>query len=293
MGKDEHIRQKYTNEHLLWINTGYADKSQIVHVLKKAIYDINEKLELDMETQFKVNVVKKLNGKPLGHAYLWVTNPSIYHCLLGLDPEGNKLVEYIEDKNWKPGTQAEKDTLLKKIEETYNWADKEDLHEEYMKLEEPTLIEQEIAPIFKLERIHYTEQQKKMGLQDEPDNPPLYYEPTIEKGYVNEAKPEYQTDVLMCKNVPEWVTAADIKRQFRPFIEQPDLVITKHFAGEKVTDTYPFVNINDKRSAFVTFNPQTADASFSLAMCMALDMKKGEKSTTLRFYYAPKKRKRK
>src|SRR5690606_9795322 len=77
---------------------------------------------------------------------------------------------------------------------------------------------------------------------------------------------KYMPNILKCKNVPAWITKDDLKVQFAPYASDSETVHERVIKGRRVEETYPFVNINDDRVAFVIFDPSTHDAYFALHM---------------------------
>lgn len=91
----------------------------------------------------------------------------------------------------------------------------------------------------------------------------------VERAMAIPVDAKYMPHILKCKNTPLWVTKQDIKREFTPFASNNTIVHSsqkRNVKGKLQGETYPYVNINDDRVAFVVFDPDTVDAYFALHM---------------------------
>ena len=82
--------------------------------------------------------------------------------------------------------------------------------------------------------------------------------------FTSDISPHLHPNILTCKNVPRWISRDDLKAEFTPFVSDPT-VKYHHKAGNRTIESkYPFVTINNDRTAFIKFNPDSTDAQFAL-----------------------------
>ena len=92
---------------VLFFETGLARKSQIEEVIKTAIDN------LDIQCSFSVNLVMKKDGKKMGHAYVWFTNPKVVNALVGKNYDGSDRICYKDDPEWKKPEEPIEEALRK------------------------------------------------------------------------------------------------------------------------------------------------------------------------------------
>lgn len=298
MASSGRYSNRYTNLHLLYIQTGYTNHEQIKSALQQTLHKVQKELKYKIHTRFRINVVTKDNSKTMGYAYLWVTNPEFYHILLGNNPDGSSRIKIINDPDWQEGSQSDIDRIKETMQTTTNWADIDDLSQQLDSLTNRPTIEIKLPPIVVLPRIFYTDEQYQNILQDNYLNiylnndsiPPKFIDITIEQGYINNVRNGYTPYILQCCNTPEWITIKMLKQIFIPYVTNPNTEVIRRICGKRVKGTYPLVHINNNRKAFITFDSNTQDASFALAMCMKLPLVNNttKEISTLRFYYVKK-----
>lgn len=101
--------------------------------------------------------------------------------------------------------------------------------------------------------------------------------------HVRKLDPKYVKNVIKCNNVPSEITEDDLKRYFNVFASDGEQVYQKVVKGIVTFFTYPSVNMDSNRTAFVTFNPNTKDSQFCLLLCNKIVIEKGGKKFVLKF----------
>ncbi|CAH6418136.1 Hypothetical protein HVR_LOCUS8 [uncultured virus] len=220
--------------------------------------------------------------------------------LLGKNPDGSDRVIYVDDPSWV--APAEGETVNEAgwatvAEPVYapgmSWADISDLEDEYndaianrerqiqadknrfvcpkIPVElEPLMV----LPPFKLtpEQIEHKRQEIIANNQGKPGFDPsmviisdsAYF--GVDRAMVTPVDHKFMHNILKCTGVPDCVTASDLKALFTPYASDSRTKQERFIKGRRVEETYPFVNINEDRVAFIIYDAQTTDAQFALHM---------------------------
>lgn len=287
----------YTNTNLLYVKSGVASNDQLAQSMRKALADVSKKLDRKVVCTFKPNLIVGRNNVYYGFGYIWVTNPEVYHMLLGRNPDGSERVEYIDDLNWEEPEESLNDAL-KKTEFSGNWADDSSLEESITSQYQRPQFRKVLSPLMVLPGYSYDKEQLKhiAKIKDEDENSP--YQPeenksedvlgyfSLSPAFVKDPDPKYCANVLCTRNVPDWVTESMLKTEFTPYASDSKNKVLRKVKGQKIEDTYPFVTINDKRVAFITFDPDTRDASFCVLMTKRVILTSGRKECMLVFNFS-------
>ena len=278
---------KYYNPHILHVKSGVAYNWQLMGSLKEALKEAEIKLGRKIECSYKVNIIVGRNGKMYGLGYIWVTNEEVYNMLIGKNPDGTDRIEYIEDPNWV-APEKSLDEALDEIGHlcSGSWADYCEAEDKIIARYEPKILKKYLPPLIELPGYEYDEEQtehiKNLSLEQRDS------EPIPKKGYfhispafVQDIDEKYCQNVLCARNIPQWITEKDLKTSFAPYATNSKIQVTRKIKGVKTTDTYPFVCINEKNVAFITFDPNTRDAQFALLMMRKVSMSKLCGSETL------------
>ena len=281
---------KFYNPHILHVKSGVAYDWQLLNSLKAALSEAERKLGRQIDCKYNVNIIVGRNGKLYGLGYIWVTNEEVYYMLMGKNPDGTDRVEYIPDPFWKTPLKPLEDAL-EEIDElcSSSWADYCEAEDSIVEQYEPRMVKKYLPPLIELPGYDYDAEQLKyiqalaieQGHQGEVPKKGYFH---ISPAFVQDIDEKYCRNVLCARNVPMWITEKDLKSAFVPYVSDSKTPISRKSKGVKVTDTYPFVCINEKRVAFITFNPSTRDAQFALLMMRKVSMTKmngKEKQTCL------------
>ena len=299
---------QYYDTHTLYVQTGKATHEQLSRSIAQAVDEVSQELDRNIECRFKINIVKDREGNSYGFAFVFLTNPEVYHMLLGRNPEGTDRVEYHEDPSWvapepeeveTPEPEPTNKTDSVTVDDWTSmsspwsmtgyscWADMADDEED----EEMQLLERQSK---------YTAPKVRVELPTLMTLPPYNYETYndsnqkvenvgyfgVSPAYVTDMDSKYSCNVLRARDVPTWINESDIKREFSAFSSDQDTVVERTIKGIKKRDTYPFVNIVEdthrrrgeepasSRIVFITFDPFTKDAQFALHMMKKTSIKK-------------------
>jgi len=270
-------RPKYYDNHTLYVTSGVAREEQLYKVLKAAIKEREDKTNTNLQCDIKVNLIVNKNKEYYGFGYVRVSSESVYWMLLGRNPDGtDRVVEY-PDPNWLPPTSSEKvDNNLSEM----SWFE---IAQEEDKLIQP-IIKENLGPLMIIPGYKYDETQYK-HLQDmakldkkDPTKVPTtgYFE--FARAYTRDVEPGKISNVLCARQVPDWIPAAAFKNIFKPYASNLSKEITTE---NNDTDNYPTVklieNKKDDRTVFITFDPSTKDANFSLLMTRKVRIKHPER----------------
>lgn len=271
---------KYYDEHTLYVYVGLADEKQVNKCFLDFMARFRTKLKKTLDTTFIINLVRNREGTSLGICYVWVKSPEIYNVLTGKNMDGTERYELIDDPNWQP-TGVPSLTL----DPNRSWADQVEEEEENTCPQ----IKRVLPPLLKIDDYLYTEEQQKIlenkHAYEEDYEVPSHGEISPFPAFVEDVNDSYAHNVICIKNIAEWITNKDIKDKFATFVSNPTMVKRRSENGEIINDTYPYVVINHKRIAFVTFSMQTREAQFALYMNKKLVIEKivkgNKKSSTM------------
>ena len=332
------------DNHTLFIKCDCASVKQIRQAFHEALTTYQTKTQSDLNCRFRVNLVENREGKSFGIAFVFVTNPAVYHMLLGKNPDGSDRIEYRDDPSWSapaagdiandagwstisapvhtPATkptrslESQSDIWSEVSDAVYtpgsssgkSWCDMMDEEEEaerqalldamteeerqaeLRRREELRLQEAKskyvcpkipfpleplmVLPPYQLTPQQIAEKREKIIADNEGKaqfNPDLVEIPSVSYFSVDRAmatpvESKFMSNILKCKEIPLWVTKEDLKAQFSPYASDSATRQERFIKGRRVEETYPFVNINDDRVAFIIFDPSTHDAQFALHM---------------------------
>lgn len=281
----------------LFIKCDCASVEQIRQSFNEALTIYQSENKVNLNCRFRVNLVENREGKSLGIAFVFVTNPAVYYMLLGKNPDGSDRIEYRDDPSWTPPTEGTSvndagwSTISAPVFtaadiKNMSWADMIDEEEEYeRKLQaekdkytcpkipfplDPLMV----LPPYRLTPEQIAEKRQKIIADNEgkqgfdtslveiPDHAHL----VVDRAMATPVDSKYMPNILKCKNIPEWVTKEDLKMQFAPYATDSETRQERFIKGRRVEETYPFVNINEDRVGFIIFDANTNDALFALHM---------------------------
>jgi hypothetical protein len=234
----------------LFIDSGILDDEQVEASLNAVI----EFLVQDYGEDFShcithVNVVKNREGVKFGHTYAWVSDPRVYHAILGKNFDESDRVEFYDDPDWKPPEKSYEDVL----EDPDDWS---------AGIERPMdrcpRLKRELDPIVSLPAVKYNEDQVK-EVQGESEYGFLEVFP------VKLTKKPDRGNSLFSNDVPVWLNEEILKGYFEKF--EPDK--TEHFDKKsKKKFRYPTVEFkkkrDGKRSCIVTFSNSNRNTAMFL-----------------------------
>ena len=297
---------KSYDTHTLFLKCDCASTKQIQDSMRESLKKYQNEHGVKLDCRWRVNVISNHEGELFGIAFVFVTNPAVYHMLLGKNPDGSDRVEFVDDPSCSgllegTGTNEsgwntiEEPKLPEKPEYPagMSWADMSEVEEEYdealaeyeRKLQsynnrfirpkiqiqlEPLMI----LPPFKLTPEQIENKRRKIIAKNEIKSefdPNMVEIPEfsyfgVDRAMVVPVDEKFMPNILKCKNVPEWITQADLKAQFSPYADDSQTIQERFVKGRRLEETYPFVNINNDRVAFIIFDNKTTNAQFALHM---------------------------
>jgi hypothetical protein len=267
---DHKSKGKYTNNHLLHINTGVATEKQVEDSIKKTMA-LAKDMNLPYKSQYRISLVTDRYGKTFGYAYVWFTNPEVFNMLIGKNPNGSDRSERIDDPNWRPPIEPIQST---------SWAD----IEEYECIPKITVV---LPPLIKLVDYELDEGQRKIVNGSSQTNI-THGRLECSQTFVSDPEQRYQGNVLCSTNVPEAITVEDLKNFFTPFVSDPTKTRERKVNNGTTTiiERYPIVTITSNRIAFITFDQSTNDATFVHKVTRKVEFKRNGKSYLLMFSFA-------
>ena len=274
---------KYYDTHTLFIKCGQASIDQIYLVFNLALNTYKNNVDSRIECNFYVNLVETRENRSFGIAFVFVTNSTIYHMLIGKNPDGTERVEYHDDPKWiipaeeniTIDTKLCGNNINQKLFMEMDWSVLMKMDEEY---------EQQLMEI----KNRYVCPKIAVAL------PPLMtLPPYAENEYLNVDRAialsldaKFMPNILKCKQLPVWITKNDIKQRFILYASDSQTLHARPIKGRSYQDSYPFININENRTCFVIFDPATHDARFALHMMKKTIISNESQSVTLFFRHS-------
>lgn len=283
----------YYDSHTLFIKCECASAEQIRQAFSEALTTYQSTSKTTIDCRFRVNRVENRLGESFGISFVFVTNPAVYYMLLSKNPDGSDRIEYRDDPSWSPPSDGDTvndagwSTILPPIyTRNMDWSeiiDKEVEYENSLQKEKARHTRPKIPfplePLMTLPPYQLTPEQieaKRAKIISDNEgkpgfDPALVVIPTtahfnVDRAMVTSVDSKFMPNILKCKDVPDWVTKDDLKVQFSPYASDSKTPRERYIKGRRVEETYPFVNINSDRVAFVIFDPSTRDAQFALHM---------------------------
>jgi len=253
----------YYDNHTLYIKCDCATVSQISEVLNEAIKKYQTDNAINLNCSYRINLVKNKEGISLGVAFVFISNPEVYHMILGKNPDGTDRFTYIDDqqKDWPDDIKVPVPLEPLIILPSYNLTSSQ-IEIKRNKIIEENSSKKDFDPsIVKIDSHAYL---------------------NVYRAMVSDVEPKYMPNILKCLHVPDWVTKEDIKAKFIPYASNNKTIQDRTIKGRHFIETYPFVNIKKDRVAFVIFNSCTRDAQFALYMCKKTLIEKQESEKTLK-----------
>lgn len=291
--------------HTLFIKCDCATTVQIHDAINEAITKYQNDNSVDLECRFKVNRVETREGIPVGIAFVFLTNSAVYYMLVGKNIDGSDRVEYKDDPSWSPpvNNKSSNDSgwsiIAPPIKSSkMNWADEtdDDIWCETTNISKSGTVSKipscpkisfPLEPLMKLPPYHLTEDQikdKKQKIIGDNEGKKdfdvslikisdvAYF--NVNRALAPPVDPKYMPNILKCKDIPNWVTKEDLKASFTSFATDSTTIHNRTVRGVHLSESYPFVNINDNHVGFVIFDPHTNDAYFALHMMKKTFIKK-------------------
>lgn len=236
----------YFDQHTLYAEIGDATHEQLQYVIQSIISQLNKKCK------YRINIVESKSG--FRCAYIYITNKQVYYAAIGKNLDGTNRVKYVDDPNFiMPSIPLE--VALQKYytvntTQSFSWADDaeelEDIENKYkcpkIEIREPPLV-----------------------------NIPNYKKNTsfpLGPAYVKHIPPNYKPNVLVCFNIPKWMTTDDLKFHFKIFNTYNCNRLSRSDPNKK---QFPIISIkhdpdgsSKKSSVRIIFSDKTNDAHFAL-----------------------------
>lgn len=277
----------------LFIKCDCASVNEIRKSLNDSLTTYQSANNIDLKCRSRVNLVENREGKSFGIAFVFVTNPVVYHMLLGKNPDGSDRVEYRDDPSWTPPTKGDivNDSGWATISAPVytpgmSWADMDDIeyeHEQKLTAEKKKYVCPKIPvpleplmvlPPYELTPEQITQKRNKI-IEDNSGKPgfdpklveiPSLAHLVVDRAMACPVDSRYMPNILKCQAVPHWVSKEDLKMNFSPYAIDSTTLQERFIKGRRVEETFPFVNINEDRVAFIIFDSCTNDALFALHM---------------------------
>ncbi|HLX52934.1 MAG TPA: hypothetical protein VKR58_03285 [Aquella sp.] len=287
---------RISNDHLLMVQSGFADDTQIYSVLSDVL------IRSELFSDIYVNVVY-IKGNPCKYAYVWVKNKEAFEFLVGFGDKGyNHMKKMVEIPNPEflnkkeesfSDPQAYFDHILKTSGKK-SWDEDEDIP--------PTIKVIQDGIKIVLKSIVYTSDQIKTIHEYDPDWEPEplvlemakahfrdYRLNTPENASSGDEHDAYIHNKWIARGIPEGVGYDSILNILQKYVSNPQARGRCVIKGVEKTLRYPHVTTAKSKGgqtcAYVTFDPDSADGIFALAMCRQMKIEKNGIMHTLYFTY--------
>lgn len=299
-------RSEYVyDNHTLQISCDCATREQIASAIDAALNQYESQHSKLVDRRFFVNLVTDRYGKSFGFAYVFFPNSAIYHMLLGHNEDGSERIELIDDPSWEkpsdgqiPSFDDDNDEEMDYNQPSFIWdqpdamdssgdwaaiiSEKDNKEQqrqaELAKYQQPQ-IRVSLEPLMVLDPFELTPLQAEKKRQDIIDRnkedeefdankitvaPEAYFQ--VDRAMCKPVDDKFMHNVLRCRGVPRHIKERDLKIAFSPYASDITTSHERRVRGQVVTETYPIININNERTAFIIFDPETNDARFALHM---------------------------
>lgn len=287
--------------HTLYAHSKELDKQQIIEAISKSLYDYKQKYNKNIQCMYNVNVLLDKDKNKIGVAFIFLTNPEVYHMLLGRNPDGTEM-EKIKNTKTDNNKQSESRTRSNvDLDDASNssitaisWADLCDSSDESEEVSNDESEEIEIypEPLMKLGLVKLTTEQKNK-MCDSQSN----FEIKIEPAGIRKLGDDLIHNELMSLKIPDWVSASRLKKEIKYYASDYTTIHTKRINGKNIDFTYPMIHVicnkNKTKTARVTFDPLTNDAQFALHMIKKLQLVKDQNQCCELIFKHPRKLKSK
>lgn len=259
---------------------------QILDTFKIFLNKYIDKSGDKIECEYYVNILTNKEDISFGLAFVYISNSEVYYMLFGKNKDGSERVEYIDDPKWvnPPKITSTSHSSLQLLEEKKNslntsgsllkfdWgvimeADEE--HEEY----ENSIKNRHICPKIKV---------FLQPLMIPVVNNEEFY---IEQALPSEVQNGCYHHIIKSVNIPENINIEDLNDKFRPLISDSNSRYKRKYKGKITEHEYPYIIINNDRTAFIIFDESSNDARFAIHLAKKTVIK----GTKMWFVFSQKK----
>lgn len=274
-----------SDEHTLTIKVHpVVTQEQLCKALETAFTQA-KKLSPEYNTTYLINSVKK-KGVRTGRSYVWLGNSKVYHMILGRNPDGTRRVKSYEDPNWVAPEVKPFDPF--NIDPNISWADLADDEE----LQQAPIIEEQFPPLITVPPIVLDPTQQSQH-EEKATQVSVY----IEAALAHDVDEGLSHNTLRSSALLPFMDEKTIKKEFQCFSTSKNTINIRVGKGKKdlIKETYPQVKIithktprGEERTAYVTFDSATRDASFAFHMMRQKEYtnKKSGQVFTVHYTYA-------
>ena len=275
---------RYADTHTLYVLSGAALNVDLKNVVLGAVRTLEKETRTKYPCKVITNLIYDREGVPYGFGYLHVSNPQVYHMLLGKNPDGSKREQVI-------------DTSMDDLDPFepiawFDWADSTEQHIHIVPL--PSMLPLPPFPYTLHHKLLFEDmvtnirESEKQHLDSDQFDPNMC---TFQL-YAGQVKtvPENRSPHKLCgqvmtsvdtsgsrrqkEDIPTWLNPRDVYNTFRPFVTNATKRIRKRGKQGSVEIHYPLVTIDrNNKLCFVEFDPLTKDAQFALIMTTKVVLK--------------------
>nr|QBK92195.1 MAG: hypothetical protein LCPAC304_05420 [Pithovirus LCPAC304] len=260
---------RYADTHTLYVLSGAARNEDLKNVVLGAVQNLEKKTRTKYPCRAITNLIYDREGVPYGFGYLHVSNPEVYHMLLGKNPDGSKREKVI-------------DTSMDDLDpcepiEWFNWADSVEQHIHIVTL--PSMLPLPPLPYTQHHKLLFKKMVTNIRESEKQHLDPDQFDPNmctfqLYSGQVKPVPENRSPHILCARDIPEWLNPRDVYSVFRPFVTNATKRIRKRGKQGSVEIHYPLVTINrNNKLCFVEFDALTKDAQFALIMTTKVDFK--------------------
>jgi hypothetical protein len=215
------------------------DESDILNTIVKAFTCYEQQCGKAFLSSFKVNVIRDREGIPYGYGYLYVSNPEVYHILLGRNPDGSERKEILDHFKEMGVDLNNVDFWDKPLEDWTIYADAmEEVDLEPLVEVPPVFYTEKHQAAFKVFKQRLRAKGKKIEDLDywHDDYAPIEIRPAVVKDVDISLEPHK----LFTHDVPDWITEKMIYHRFLHFVQGK----TPELLSRKKRTLYPRVSMD-------------------------------------------------
>jgi hypothetical protein len=229
----------------------------------------------EYQTKFMINMVKK-KGVRTGRGFVWLSNPKVYHMILGRNPDGSPRIRRYKDPNW---IAPEVDPFAN-LGKGKSWADMMEEEE----AQQAPIIEEQLPPLVTVPTIKLTPEQQAQH-EEKATEVSIH----IEAALAHDVEVGFSHNILRSSALLPFMDEKFIKNEFQCFSTSKNTLPIRTGPTKKdiVNETFPYVKIvthntprGPERVAYVTFDSATRDASFAFHMMRQREYKNSKTQQT-------------
>jgi hypothetical protein len=282
---------KILDGHTLIVKCTVAYEYQLANSLDRALA-CAKKICTDLDTRYKINMVTNGKDQFIGMACVRVEDMRVYNMLLGKNPDGSIRTKDVLDETWIAPTQEEIDEVERQVSlvdepelvENMCWglfdhlygvyvekinSLRRRLHQQTLTIQLPSLMQLDPYETDEDQKLKYKVRQTEKNKDNKEFDITTFVSPNhltfeVNPAFITKPAGEFIPHILKCTKLPHSITPTQLKQIFSPYASDNKTQYHWILNGIHTDESYPFVHIDQNRTATVYFDSHTYNASSAL-----------------------------